>query len=232
MDPLENAVWHTLVGDLSHLAEGSPTDAPLALRFDPAVSVFGAVGDEPSPESWQAMADLVGPRGTAVVFRAADVEPEGWSVVGRLGGLQMLGDGVEGQPLDPSEGLQCLTTDDVPEMLDLVARAEPGPFQPRTIEAGTYLGVRRAGRLVAMAGERLRCDGWVEISAVCTDHDFRGQGLARRVVAAVVAAIHDEGSRPFLQVATGNEPAIALYRSMGFEVARSVTAIVLQPPDR
>jgi hypothetical protein len=47
---------------------------------------------------------------------------------------------------------------DVPEMLDLTARTKPGPFLPRTFELGTYLGIRRDGRLVAMAGERLRRD--------------------------------------------------------------------------
>ncbi|HVN51583.1 MAG TPA: GNAT family N-acetyltransferase [Acidimicrobiales bacterium] len=227
MDPLDNAVWHTLLGDLSHLAEHAPADAPLATRFDPAVSVFGAVGDEPDDESWRAMADLVGPGGTTVVFRSDPVEPRGWSTVARLDGWQMLGDEVDGDGLD---GLVRLTPADVPDMLALIARTEPGPFEARTIETGLYLGVRHEGRLVAMAGQRLRCAGWVEISAVCTDLDHRGQGLARRVVAAVVGAIRDEGARPFLQVAVGNDPALALYESMGFETSRPVSGLVLEAP--
>jgi len=227
MDALDNAVWHTLVGDLSHLAEHTPEDAPLATRFDPAVSVFGAVGDEPDDESWRAMADLVGPGGTAVVFRRDPEAPSAWSTVARLDGMQMLGDDVEGGSVD---GLVRLTPRDVPDMLALIARTEPGPFETRTIETGLYLGVRREGRLVAMAGQRLRCAGWIEISAVCTDPDHRGQGLARRVVAAVVGTIRDAGARPFLQVAVGNDPALALYESMGFEIARPVSALVLKAP--
>ena len=230
MDPLENAVWHTLVGDLAHLAELAPADDPRAARFDPSVSVFGAVGDEPDEQSWHALAELVGPNGAAVVFRADVTEPSGWTTMARIEGLQMLGDAAAGEPFDASEGMVELGPDDVPEVLELIARTEPGPFEVRTIEAGTYFGIRRDDRLVAMAGQRLRCAGRVEISAVCTDADQRGKGLARRVVAAVVAAIRDEGAEPFLQVATGNDPARRLYESMGFETVRPVAALVLQPP--
>jgi hypothetical protein len=45
---------------------------------------------------------------------------------------------------------------DVEEMLDLVARTEPGPFGPQTYRMGRYLGIRRAdrrgGALIAVVG--------------------------------------------------------------------------------
>ncbi|GAB7003701.1 hypothetical protein JCM18899A_11720 [Nocardioides sp. AN3] len=66
-------------------------------------------------------------------------------------------------------------------MLALVERNKPGQFLPGTPQMGTYLGIRHEGRLVAMAGERLHPPGWTEISAVCTDADFRGRGLAGRL---------------------------------------------------
>jgi ribosomal protein S18 acetylase RimI-like enzyme len=49
-------------------------------------------------------------------------------------------------------------------------------------------------------------------------------------VGAVVADIRAEGATPYLQVKADNEPALALYRSMGFETARAVTAVALQRP--
>ena len=56
---------------------------------------------------------------------------------------------------------------DVPEMLELTAATEPGPFLAQTIKMGSYFGIRASdGRLVAMAGERLQCTEFVEISAV------------------------------------------------------------------
>ena len=67
-------------------------------------------------------------------------------------------------------------------MLVLVAEAQPGPFLARTIEFGGYLGIRSQGRLIAMAGQRLRPPGYTEISAVATDPGHRRQGLAELLV--------------------------------------------------
>ncbi|GMA85333.1 hypothetical protein GCM10025868_05830 [Angustibacter aerolatus] len=124
-----------------------------------------------------------------------------------------------------------LTAADVPEMLALVERTRPGPFLPRTIEMGTYLGVRREGRLVAMAGERLHPPGWTEISAVCTDESARGQGLATRLVLAVAHGIRERGETPFLHAAGDNTNAIRLYESLGFRLRRRTTFQVARVPD-
>jgi predicted GNAT family acetyltransferase len=105
----------------------------------------------------------------------------------------------------------------VPEMLDLIARTEPGPFLPRTIKLGGYLGFRVNGDLVAMAGRRMHPPGWIEISAVCTDSSHRGKGLARRLVNAVAAGIREDGEVPFLHVSETNENAIRLYEKTGFK---------------
>ena len=115
-------------------------------------------------------------------------------------------------------------------MLDLVARTEPGPFAPRTIELGTYLGIRRDGALVAMAGERLRVPGLTEISAVCTDPGHRGQGLASRLIRAVAAGIRRRGETPFLHVAGSNINAIRLYESTGFKVRTAITFAAVRTP--
>src|SRR4029077_5363570 len=109
-----------------------------------------------------------------------------------------------------------LTPADVPAMLDLVARTQPGPFARRTIELGTYLGVREGGALVAMAGERMHLDGHSEISAVCTDPSQRRRGLARDLVLTLARRIRARGERPFLHVAADNVNAIRLYEALGF----------------
>ena len=50
-----------------------------------------------------------------------------------------------------------LGTTDAPEMVDLTAATEPGPFLPQTIQMGSYFGIRASdGRLVAMTGKRLQ----------------------------------------------------------------------------
>ncbi len=121
-----------------------------------------------------------------------------------------------------------LTDDDAPEMLVLASLTEPGPFLARTHRMGRFLGIRRNGRLAAMAGERMRFPGHTEVSGVCTHPDFRGQGLARRLSAAVTAAIQQRGDRAFLHVWATNATAIAIYRGLGFEVRAEVSVAVLE----
>ena len=123
-------------------------------------------------------------------------------------------------------------TSDVAEMVALVDRTQPGPFTDRTIELGTYLGLRDAsdGALVAMAGQRLRPPGHVEISAVCTDEAFRGRGLARLLVDLLVDEITAAGDVPILHATGANTGAIRLYASMGFETTREVRFAALQAP--
>jgi ribosomal protein S18 acetylase RimI-like enzyme len=227
VDPLDNAVWHTITGDMAPLAQLRPTAQPLAGRFDPAVSVFGALEDDPTSESWNALGELVGPGGTAVLFRAEVMPPPTWTVETTLLGLQMVGDRVAGAPMPEAV---VLGPADVDDMLALVDRTKPGPFSSGTRELGHYLGFRRDGVLVAMAGERLRCAGRTEVSAVCTDAAHRGQGLARALVDAVVAHIRDEGRQPFLHVAEENKNARRLYEAMGFEVRTRIPAVVLSAP--
>jgi ribosomal protein S18 acetylase RimI-like enzyme len=142
-------------------------------------------------------------------------------------GVQLTGERVAGRadpeavPLGPA---------DVPDMLSLVARTRPGPFLPRTVEFGGYIGIRRDGELVAMAGERIRPPGWSEISAVCTDPAVRGQGLATRLTLAVAAAITGRGETPFLHAAAENVTAIRLYEALGFELRRIAIFVVARAP--
>ncbi|MFF8860740.1 GNAT family N-acetyltransferase [Streptomyces sp. NPDC015139] len=119
---------------------------------------------------------------------------------------------------------------DVPEILDLVARSRPGPFLNRTVDMGTYLGIRNEGRLIALAGERLRLPGRTEISAVRTDPGHRGRGLATRLVRAVAAGIRDRGDTPFLHAAADNRRAIRLYESIGFTFRRRSRIVQVRTP--
>ncbi len=91
---------------------------------------------------------------------------------------------------------------DVPEMLPLTERTKPGPFGPRTHELGRYIGMRVDGALAAMAGERMRLDGCVEVSGVCVSPEHRGKGYAALLVTWLVDKLRQEGATPFLHVFT------------------------------
>lgn len=92
----------------------------------------------------------------------------------------------------------------------------PEFFRRRTPELGRYLGVYQQGRLVAMAGERMRLDGYQEISAICTHPEFTGRGYAARLTTELVNASLQRGSIPFLHVGSHNTRARALYERLGF----------------
>ncbi len=162
----------------------------------------------------------------ADMFSCQASPPPDWEQVFVLEGRQMIwpGNGRPGQaPAPTGTDVAELGAADVPQMLDLVARTQPGPFWPRTRELGTYLGIRDGGRLVAMAGERLRPPGWTEISAVCTAPEARGRGHAARLISALVARVLARNERPFLHVAETNTGAIALYERLGFASRKHVT---------
>lgn len=197
-----------------------------AACYDPEVTPFAALPRGARAQDWADLSTLIGPGGQAVVIGDHPV-PDGWQIGWHDQVVQLVDAGIEvaGEP----EAVR-LGPADVPEMLDLVSRTRPGPFLPRTIEMGSYLGVRRDGRLVAMAGERMHPPGFTEISAVCTDPAYRGQGLATRLIRAVAAGVRERGETPFLHAASDNTGAIRLYEAMGFAVRRSLTFAVVQPP--
>jgi ribosomal protein S18 acetylase RimI-like enzyme len=217
------------------------------------VSPFGGFADDPTDDHWKDLAGLVGPRGTAALTGVIGVPPSGWTVLLELSGVQMVGDALLARSVGaggpawpgntererpdlagantadyPEDPPIPLHDEDVADMLALAERARPGPFLSRTVEFGGYVGIRREGRLVAMAGERLRPPGFAEVSAVATDPDYRRQGLAHLVVRSVLAAIVGRGEVPFLHVETANAGAIRLYESMGFTARKAVSILVVQ----
>ena len=223
MTPLDHPVWATLAHQ-PLWAQGGP----LARRFKPDIHPFAAARDD-SPESLAALAALVGPADDAVFLAQAApvVVPPGLVLARQALGVQMLADRL--LPLD--EGVKELGEADAPEMLALARLTEPGPFRPRTHTLGRFVGIRLDGRLAAMAGQRLRFPGHVEVSGVCTHPDFRGRGLARRLSAAVTADLQARGEQPFLHAWTTNTPAIALYESIGFVTRTRIhIAVLTRPP--
>ena len=217
---LDNPVYASLCGAHARFAHVCGH----ARRYRADVAPFLGMPSPPSRQDWRDAAELVTPDTFVAVPHSGDELPDSWRAVAAFDLVQMIGERVTGA--DCMEAVP-LTSADVPEMMELVARTEPGPFLTRTIELGDYLGIRRDGTLVAMAGERFRPDGWTEISAVCTSPGHRGQGLASQLVAALVARIRLRSQNVFLHVLSTNSGAIRLYEELGFRVRQTSTITVV-----
>jgi ribosomal protein S18 acetylase RimI-like enzyme len=220
---LDNPAFAALTGGQAEFAVRHGN----AVRYQPGTSPFGALPVAPSAEDWADAARITAP-GEVTVFVALSVAPPaGWEVVGTGEGVQLVAGDLDAAPDTEAVALGAA---DVQEMLELTGRTKPGPFLPRTVEFGGYLGIRRAGRLVAMAGERMRPPGFAEISAVCTDEAWRGHGFASRLTRAVAAAIMARGETPFLHAVAANANAVRLYKSLGFTHRRDMLFVAVKSP--
>ncbi len=219
---LDNPAYAALCGPHARFARV----AGRVRAFPEDVAPFLGLPVPATAEDWRDAATLVGPGGYAAVPYAEAELPAGWRALMAFELVQMVGERVA--PIDCEQAVE-LGGADVPEMLELVARTEPGPFLARTIELGDYLGIRCDGALVAMAGERLRLDGWTEISAVCTAPEHRGSGLASQLIGALTARIGRRSQRPFLHVMATNTGAIHLYEMLGFRARQTALLTVVTP---
>jgi len=219
---LDNPAWHALTTAHRGLGETSGR----AARYRRDLSPLAGLSDY-SVEAFADMATLV-PAGDVVgIVAAADYAvPQDWELLQTIMVEQMV---CLDPPTVPEAVVARLAEADVPQMVDLATATEPGPFRPGTIGMGRYFGLKTDdGRLMSMAGERMRLDELSEISAVCTWPEYRGQGLAKTLVASLCALLAVEGRVPFLHVKVENAGAIALYEKLGFRIRNRLAFKVMR----
>lgn len=226
--PLDRVVWNALTTRLSGFVTAD-SDAR-AVRIDPEVGIFVSGLDE-DPATLKAMADLaLRHPGAGMVERTggpmAKLDLPGVEAVNRVPLVQMVCVVLTPGGLDLS--CDTLTEADAPEMLALATLTKPGPFRSKTQRLGPFIGVRHEGRLVAMAGRRLRVDGFTELSGVCTHPDHRGRGFAAGLSRAVTGEILASGEAAFLHAFAEHDATIAFYRALGFEVRAPMTYTILK----
>ena len=225
MQPLDNPAWYALTGPHATVAEGGE----LARRYRPDYSVWSAIGDAADPAAWSELRGIVGEGGDAL-FGHLPCHPADWETMQAFPIRQLVLD----DPIDPhplaqlpaSVLVEPMTPRDADEMATLARETEPGPWCERTGELGNFFGIRIDGRLVAMAGERLRLPTAVEISGVCTDARYRGRGFAAALVVEVARQIQARQATAFLHVRDANTAAISVYERLGFR-CRTMTTVSL-----
>lgn len=211
--PLDRPVWSALTTSQAELSIGGTE----ARRYRPEINLFAASVDGGT----SGLSRLLSPGeqiGTVepVHLRAGlGLSPLRTAVVDQMIAERCL------PPFDDRE-VVTLGASDAAEMRSLATLCEPGPFFAETWRMGLFLGVRDRGRLIAMAGQRMRVPGYVEVSAVCTHPDHRGRGLAGELMRMVACRIIGAGDTAFLHVYPHNKGAIALYEALGFLCRRQL----------
>ena len=214
---LERPPWSALTTMHADFALGGD----LARRYPAKIAPMAGVR-EISNASLNALAALI----VVGLFGPEPVSEAGDLLVVSHKHIQMICDRQDNSP--QTGPVTELTPADVPDMLHLVELTKPGPFSAGAIMLGSYLGIRCAGKLIAMAGERMRFDGFTEISAVCTHPGYRGCGYASSLVRALVRQIITRGETPFLHLYSDNTIAAALYTKLGFALQRRLIVTVLR----
>jgi predicted GNAT family acetyltransferase len=224
---LDNPIWNALSGEHGHLALVRES----ARRYPPEIGPLAGIRDQSEP-SYADLRTLTGPGGVVALFhQQAQQARHGWTALREALMCQMVCDAGP-QPderLLPAEvELRPLTAVDAPAMVALAALTEPGPFEPRTVELGSFFGIFRGEQLVAMAGQRTRVPGFIEVSAVCTHPSARGRGYARTLIGRVNEDIFRQDRIPYLHSLAANASAIAVYHSLGFRFRRELHLAILR----
>lgn len=89
----------------------------------------------------------------------------------------------------------------------------------RMLENTSFFALERQNETVAVA-TTVREDGWSGIINVAVDERHRGQGIGKLLMRHVAQhSLEQEASRLYLQVVADNEPAVRMYRRLGFTPA-------------
>lgn len=218
---LDRPIWSALQTRHAALSEGGT----LAKRYVPSISAFAAAGDD-TTESLEALRQLSTPEEKLLLVQASDIVlPQGLITVSTASLVQMTAELPLPQISDTR--IQPLREADAEEMLALATLTKPGPFSLRALSFGDFWGVKIDGRLVAMAGERMKQPGYTELSGVCTDPDYRGKGLGRLLSRFVAGHIFAKGDQPYLHAYATNTAAIALYETIGFKLRSPMNAAMV-----
>ena len=221
-EQLARPVWNALTTRWSEIAEGDAR----AWRIDRDYGVFGAAADR-SPESLAALAALVPEQGELWTVEREDwPAPPGTRFVRQAECVQMICEALA-PGKTPAFEIVELDESDASAMYDLAMLTQPGPYAAHTNRLGDFIGVKRDGALIAMAGERMKMPGLSEVSGVCTHPDHRGRGYAGALMRIVAERMLARAETPWLHAYASNTGAIALYESLGFRLTGTVTASIL-----
>ncbi|MGO7215477.1 GNAT family N-acetyltransferase [Rhizobium ruizarguesonis] len=219
---LDRPIWSALQTAHADLAEGGKS----ARRYPPSIVPFAASADG-TPESLDALENLPSQAESMILVESGPIAiPPGLAVVAEASVVQMVAERPHERLSDSR--IQPLTEADAADMLALATLTKPGPFTLRAQSLGSFWGIRSEGRLVAMAGQRMRQTGFIELSGLCTHPDFQGRGLGTLLFRFVAGEISSSGDTAYLHAYATNTSAISLYQALGFRLRSEMNMRVVK----
>ncbi|RYY36457.1 MAG: GNAT family N-acetyltransferase [Sphingobacteriaceae bacterium] len=220
---LDNPAWNALLSGNKHLANGNHH----AKYFDADVSPFAGMPQYTS-KNFNDIHKLLPANAIRLFVDINELNvPTRWKKLAYIKGWQMVYS-AELPQIENTSILTELTTQHVPQMISLARLTNPGPFEQRTIEMGSYQGIFNNDELIAMAGQRLQPSGYIEVSAVCTHPEHNGKGYSHNLMQSQISKIVESSCIPFLHVRHDNERAIHVYERVGFTKRHEVHFYVMQ----
>lgn len=226
---LDNPIWNALTTQNYNFSTGNEH----VRYFDREIAAFAGLKYN-SEADLNSLYALTPSPIHFILFTPGEISiPTSWKILIKRELLQMVCEkpALSNSQLAEEAKLVPLQAKDVPAMLGLTAKTNPGPFFVRTIEFGGYHGIFEGDQLVAMTGRRMQPGHYVEVSAVCTHPGYTGRGYAAQLVNHQLQSILAESRIPFLHLFADNIGAYNVYKKLGFETRREMMVYVIEKQD-
>lgn len=133
----------------------------------------------------------------------------------------------DAEPLLPADGVGWLTDDDDAEVSEVLTRGFPDASMPvGHPDVRRWAGLRRDGRLVAVAADATQAEGLGFLASIATDPAARGTGAGTAVTAWSTRELVREHGRCGLWHMEGNVVAAALYTRLGYRDEHPMGVVV------
>lgn len=213
---LENPVWYSL--NETHKRYTINYDG--VKFYDPNICPFGAFFD--ATKTAKAINEYA--KLTSEFFLVSENETPLFNenqvtLEQKIEGCQMVLDNLVEPEI--TETIIPLNNDYINEIYNLVWLVMPGYYRKHTFDMGDYFGIFNNGKLVAISGQRMQTNDFIEVSAVVTHPDYTRRGLAKQLVAHTTKEIIKNGKHAILHTTKGN-PAIKLYEKLGYKLTRDM----------
>jgi ribosomal protein S18 acetylase RimI-like enzyme len=215
-EKLKNPVWHSL----------NETHKKFLIRedgvnfYNPEINNFGAFFDtNKTAKALNNYAKIVDKFFLVSENETPIIDDNKVVLEKKINGCQMVLDKLIETKI--TEEIILLTKNHIDEVYDLIWLVMPGFYQKRGFEMGEFFGIFKNNKLVAISGQRMQTNDFIEVSSVVTHPDYTRKGLAKQLIYHTTKAILKENKLPILHTNKGN-PAISLYEKLGYKITRDM----------